>query len=1036
MNTGIVRFLPGPVTSENAGVKAAVKTAPLLTQEREPDLFIPEGLDSSQAPQYPDPGMLRSGSLSNKADIQKDPSADASAGASQLPELPDLTSIRKLGYEAEFSHGPIESAIRSGLCIWMRSPEGELVPLNNPEQPALLEKIRNGNLSGSLKESMNKLISLDSDGWSFYRVPPALPFDSAAKGRTLHGMEECRLGTAGTLLSLQGKLHVTALSRDGVKHEIQCPEDLGALTKHEVRPLYDIAGRSLDILEKNGFLKYLTPEDRISQIESLSGGEAVNFGQADKEGIHHDYRVNSSTLDSFARAVQTGKQLPGPSSRSLRMLLKRFESQGCVSRHEPESLSFEPFRRIFVDLANESVDFNLAAPGYDYESEEGVICPALEDAKMADWERLADILEGKASKDPAFTALSNQLEKGCHLFISYPESRKPHSESTPAPRTLTYRPDPVRSLDAAAALLRLEKGQPVVLEAPDGRRTTLQNTKEAAKPSFKEEADPERAKLGDALAELEKRGFRQHYPLHVENPRQLWQNYKNPPASRGEVLDRLQKGEAVEFFTEKPGALPTFYEWTSYDIGKMIPFLQNPIGDSGLQSLLKPRDRYLASDPELRSAGMSVNISREKARERLAEGKTVYLLTADGHAEILEKPEDLEGRLLTGKLPENPSRWIHKDPAVNVLISVHATFFQPYPIASASYSPHLFHQMDDTLKENNDLLVILSLHDTVPEGPLRREEVVAGDRKLLDLPEGKLNDMKILSEHIYQSLKSHPEAHRALACLEGHGSGPKGMLPYRDEKDGKRRGISVDDLAKGTHDGLTRFNMETGQQKRLGMMILDSCLMGDFAVLDAMSRNNDVSVLVSSPVPVFVDKDFEHSLYQLLGNPAGADMSDEEIGMKLVEEYKGAGAFGAYRVEDQYVQPVRKALRGLFSQALKKPELFPALRMACDNVKMKQYDTIGCDMIQLAREIGRDPSLSSLHREAHEMEESVKCLVLAQHSPDTRTGNGGKLFTVDGPSIFMPTVPSSWEEEYFDTPLAREIPEYRDFAAMLVQAAI
>jgi len=53
----------------------------------------------------------------------------------------------------------------------MRSPEGEIVPLNNPEQSVILEKIRNNTLSGTLKESMDKLVSLDNEGWSFYRVP-------------------------------------------------------------------------------------------------------------------------------------------------------------------------------------------------------------------------------------------------------------------------------------------------------------------------------------------------------------------------------------------------------------------------------------------------------------------------------------------------------------------------------------------------------------------------------------------------------------------------------------------------------------------------------------------------------------------------------------------------------------------------------------------------------------------------------------------------------------------------------------------------
>jgi hypothetical protein len=1025
MDAGMIRFLPARHTGDIAGAGASGNAAPTSSAVSASEFQV-----ISDCMRPTEKGSLKSDIICRKLIL---PGAAEKVADTEKP-LPDLTSIRNFGYKPEFDHGPIESAIRSGVVIWMRNPEGGLVPLCSPEQPGLLEKIRNRALSGGLKESMDRLASLAGEGWSFYRIPPSIPHDPSFSGRELYGMKECRLGAEGVLMSLQGNLPVAAVSRDGRQQKIMSLEELGALKRGEIKPLREIAGRSLDILEKNGFIKSLKADERLSQIESLSMGKPIKLGRADRDGIHNDYTADAAALDSFAGAVESGKTLPGPSRHSLKAVLKRLEAKGCVARPEPGSNSFAPYRQISVNLKDNTVDLNLAAQGFDYENEDGFIYPGFEGAKLQDWERLADILEGKTPDASSYMTLSRLIDQGYHLSTVKSESPGEESKTALIPRS--QQSPLTRPLNAPAALLRLEKGLAVVLEAPDGRTTVLKNVKDCNEPRFKENADPERTKLGDIITGLELKGVHQHYRARVVGPRQYWINYENPPLSRSELLNKLQKGEAVEFYSEKQGEAPSFYELTAEDLKGIEPFLGRNADESKLKAVLHPRDRLMAEDLKTDVRGFALNMSREKAREYLKDGRSVYLLTSDGHAEILEKPSDLEEHLKTGKLPENPSRWIHREPAAELLISVHGTFFQPYPIANAIYTSHLFHQMEGTLSENNDHLAVESLHNSVPEGPLRREEVLAGDRKLLELPKGRLNDPEVLSEHIFKSLKRHPEAGRTVVCLEGHGGGAAGMLPDRDDREKKATVLSVENLVKGTHDGLARFTDETGLKKSLGVMVLDSCLMGEFSVIDAFSKSGDVSVLVASPLTVTVEKDFGKSLQKLLGDSASSGLSDEEVGKKLVDGYRGAGAFGAYRLDEKQVKTAGNAIKSLFSKALGQPELFPALRMACDRLKTRNGDLDGCDIIQLAGEIEKDPSLASLHVEAREMSESVKKLIIAQHSPDPRGRSITKPPPIDGPSLYLPTHPSNWNEKRLETPFAKNTPEYRDFAAMLIQAGM
>jgi len=122
-----------------------------------------------------------------------------------------------------------------------------------------------------------------------------------------------------------------------------------------------------------------------------------------------------------------------------------------------------------------------------------------------------------------------------------------------------------------------------------------------------------------------------------------------------------------------------------------------------------------------------------------------------------------------------------------------------------------------------------------------------------------------------------------------------------------------------------------------------------------------------------------------MSSPGSAHYSGEEIALKVLENYRGGGFFGVYRIGGERMGIVRGALKNFFSKALSQPGHVPTLRLVCDSARPDPAVPEQFNLVKLAQSIEKDQSLSCLHQEAREPEDAVKNLVLAQRPRPAKT---------------------------------------------------
>lgn len=309
-----------------------------------------------------------------------------------------------------------------------------------------------------------------------------------------------------------------------------------------------------------------------------------------------------------------------------------------------------------------------------------------------------------------------------------------------------------------------------------------------------------------------------------------------------------------------------------------------------------------------------------------------------------------------------------------------------------------------------------------------------------------LSDADLLEDFIYESVKRHPDDKKIRLVMLGHGSADQGVMDdFLTQPDGsvKAERIPVDDLAGAVKSALDRIEQETGKRPVIDNLILNSCLMGNASVLQALAETGDVRALSASP-ELMLDSFPAEAITSLKG-----DQDAKEYARQLVDIYKDAGAFpggrdnrvnalvyGSYDCDPAKAATFKTALKDFFSACTARPDLIGYVRENIEDCPGYNIHPTGGpgpgfdnrDLIQVARRIQGDARIAdkAIKQACADLIEATKAQVIAQRGEADYADR-------EGPSFFFPTERHRFDPSHPPTALLRDT-GWSDFMTM-VQAA-
>jgi|GEM_PF-3112213 len=312
-------------------------------------------------------------------------------------------------------------------------------------------------------------------------------------------------------------------------------------------------------------------------------------------------------------------------------------------------------------------------------------------------------------------------------------------------------------------------------------------------------------------------------------------------------------------------------------------------------------------------------------------------------------------------------------------------------------------------------------------------------------PNTLMNDPATLSSFVYKTMSRHPKDGCIRFLVAGHGGAEKGLLPDgKDNNAEANSAMSVDDFARGIHDGVKQFNAEKGVKRSIDNLFLGSCLMGNTSFIYALSRYGDVKYLNASP-EVMMGND-PNVFFEYVTNDSTAGNSPEKFARDMVDlvisapSFPGAGIdedlgksmtfgkiYGAYDLAPEKGRNLAKCLKGFTKEA---ERLISDSRMlACMKEDVKNVDPYLTgipmfipianiqqrDLIEVLEKFLSDARIEdkAFRSAATELIAATKSVVVYQRGVDDR-------YEQQGPSIYFPCRKEDFDDVYLKTSLMKD----------------
>lgn len=466
--------------------------------------------------------------------------------------------------------------------------------------------------------------------------------------------------------------------------------------------------------------------------------------------------------------------------------------------------------------------------------------------------------------------------------------------------------------------------------------------------------------------------------------------------------------------------------------------------DNSVRGSLVPlnRDRVIPGNEASEAAAKMMKGQRldyASAYFLLQDRGEMVILSPDGALATVSDLDDLQRYMTQGTVADRTGFVDRSAPKANMLMTYFVEPFAPSNILGYDDTP-----ARATKIGSNEQVDMVFLRSDMPEKKnLLYEYLQKGEAQVLERldPSRSMNDPALLSEFVYRALHDHPDDTYIRFLVAGHGGAEKGLLPDGEHNNAEaNHAMSVDDFARGVHEGVRRFNGEHGSNRTIDNLFLASCLMGNTSYIYALSKYGDVRYLNASP-EVMMGND-PNVFFEYVSAPETAGSTAEQFARDMVDKVVAAPCFpsgktgehestfgkiyGAYDLDPAKGARFMLSLKRFAREAerLMEDGTFRSY-MQEDIKKIKPYLTnipmlFGPrleqrDLIEVCDRFLTDERLGDRHfkRATERLKSATEALVVYQRGAD-------KEYTQRGPSIFFPTELSEKDDVYMSTSLMKE----------------
>lgn len=611
--------------------------------------------------------------------------------------------------------------------------------------------------------------------------------------------------------------------------------------------------------------------------------------------------------------------------------------------------------------------------------------------------------------------------------------------------------------DAAGAAVVLSRGGEIVRMAQDGE---INRWKEL--PVDVPAPTPARADLGKLLDAAE--ALKCEFEVEPEKTEtsikgKLLAQLKgkgNEVEVRSGLVDALEKGKRVLItLPDDDRKIPLPPGVDKAQLEKFVAYVSKP--DAEQKNFLKAFEDLKKKDAVIMARtdtgelkGMLMQASDRSAYLNLLGGQDVVVLTKDGTPQRLTQVAQMAELSANGALKGQATSKFdgNAQGSDNLFMVYHVSPFDP--INKGIY--------DDLVRRMTEVgsskeIDIVAMHSDLPDKRnLRVDRIQSGNLenlKKLD-PETVMSDPKTFENFIFETLVANQSDSKVRLFVGGHGGAEKGLLP-----DGKHNNaaanhaMSVDDFAGAIGKALDRVEKETGKRPFIENLMLCSCLMGNTSLIDALAKTGDVGVLCASPE--IMQGASPNSVIEFLHDPKNSKASGEEFAKYLVDtlseapsapggnkESHHADTYGAYRLDKNLAENMKKSLDDFFKVALQHPDQAGAIKRAiadCPTYGMNpfinlMFDVDNRDIIQVAERIVADARVTNkeVKAAAQKVVDDAAAQVIEQKVSKNYDGR-------KGPTIYLPIDRFDFDEKMSRTGFLQST-DYPKFMEMIFDAPL
>ena len=412
----------------------------------------------------------------------------------------------------------------------------------------------------------------------------------------------------------------------------------------------------------------------------------------------------------------------------------------------------------------------------------------------------------------------------------------------------------------------------------------------------------------------------------------------------------------------------------------------------------------------------------------------LVLLNSDGSIVHLDSPGEVKEYAATGQVTRNrPAPVDPQAPKTNLLMLYYDSPFDPTQKGGIYEDTPM---RASQVGSNAEVDMVTLRSDMPHKKNLRNEYLQPDDMQLIASldPKTLMNDPKTLENFVYDTLKAHPDDKHVRLMVAGHGGAELGLMPDGESNDASAHGaMSVDDFASAIHEGLARFNKETGKSRKIDNLIVGSCLMANTSFIHALAKKGDIEVLSASPETLMGND--PNIIFSYLADPKTSDKSGPEFASDLVELLEGAAAFpggrknlqfadtfGAYDLSPTKGQKMADSLQTLFKAVVAEPQFAQYVKediTACPTYGINRFVNLQFginqrDIIQVAERIANDARIGS-----DAIKQACKDVVAATEAVVLKQKMDERYADRRGPTLYLPTESFAIDERLMNTDLLK-----------------